>query len=223
METCGAAAQYESRLSLQLAHVAAELKAAQAVCQPDHLLADIATVEIAVGEPNSLFTPIKPIPSEEPAPAPPPVAAAPAAKAPAKGAAAKGPAGAAAKGPAPKGAAAAAAAAADQAPPVGAPETGRALELLGSQVHQYYAWREAAKVMGLPAEPISQDDLAGFRALLQDAPQVCSRQAFVSAMPALRHWASFGVCSSPEALVSYTAVMKHSAAGCARLCQLAHV
>lgn len=165
------------------------------MCQPDHLLADIATVEIAVGEANSLFTPIKPIPSEEPAPALPPAAAAPAAKAPAKGAAAKGPAGAAAKGPAPKGAAAAAAAAAaDQAPPVGAPETGRALELVGLQVHQYYAWREAAKVMGLPAEPVSQDDLAGFRALLQDAPQVCLRQGFVSTMPALRHLASLGVC-----------------------------
>ncbi|DBA96914.1 hypothetical protein WJX82_005465 [Trebouxia sp. C0006] len=144
----------------------AELKAAQATCQPDHPLADIAIVEVALGEANSLFTPIKPPPSEEPDPAPA-VAPAPAAKAPAKGAAAKGPAGAAAKGPA-KGAAAAAA---DQAPPLGAPELGRALELLGFQVQQYYAWREGAKVMHLPEEPISQDDLAGFKAMLQDAPQ----------------------------------------------------
>ncbi|KAL0038853.1 hypothetical protein WJX79_010718 [Trebouxia sp. C0005] len=106
----------------------AELKAAQAACQPDHPLADIAIVEVDLGEANSLFTPIKPTPSEEPAPAPA-VTAAPAAKAPAKGAAAKGPAGAAAKGPA-KGAAAAAA---DQPPPLGAPELGRALELLGVQ------------------------------------------------------------------------------------------
>ena len=153
-------------------HNPAELKAAQATCQPDHPLADIAIVEVALGEANSLFTPIKPPPSEEPDPAPA-VAPAPAAKAPAKGAAAKGPAGAAAKGPA-KGAAAAAA---DQAPPLGAPELGRALELLGFQVQQYYAWREGAKVMHLPEEPISQDDLAGFKAMLQDAPQVC-HQAF---------------------------------------------
>ena len=121
-----------------------------------------------MGEDNSLFTPIKPTSSEEPAPAPA-VAAAPAAKAPAKGAVAKGPAGAAAKAPA-KGAAAAAA---DQPPPLGAPELGRALELLGSQVQQYYGWREGAKVMCLPEEPISQDNLAGFKAMLQDAPQVC--------------------------------------------------
>ena len=155
-------------------HNPAELKAAQATCQPDHPLADIAIVEVALGEANSLFTPIKPPPSEEPDPAPA-VAPAPAAKAPAKGAAAKGPAGAAAKGPA-KGAAAAAA---DQAPPLGAPELGRALELLGSQVQQYYGWSEGAKVMHLPEEPISQDDLAGFKAMLQDAPQVC-HQAFCS-------------------------------------------
>ncbi len=148
-------------------HIVAELKAAQAACQPDHPLADIAIVEVALGEANSLFTPIKPPPSEEPAPAPA-VAAAPAAKAPAKGAAAKGPAGAAAKAPA-KGAAAAAA---DQPPPLGAPELGRALELLGVQVQQYYGWREGAKVMHLPEEPISQDNLAGFKAILQDAPQV---------------------------------------------------
>ena len=156
-------------------HIVAELKAAQAACQPDHPLADIAIVEVALGEANSLFTPIKPPPSEEPAPAPAAVTAAPAAKAPAKGAAAKAPAGAAVKGPA-KGAAAAAA---DQPPPLGAPELGRALELLGSQVQQYYGWREGAKVMHLPEEPISQDNLAGFKAMLQDAPQVC-HQAFSS-------------------------------------------
>ncbi|DBB00331.1 TPA: Sperm-associated antigen 17 [Trebouxia sp. C0004] len=144
----------------------AELKAAQAACQPDHPLADIAIVEVALGEANSLFTPIQPPPSEEPIAAAA-VTAAPAAKAPAKGAAAKGPAGAAAKGPA-KGAAAAAA---DQAPPLGAPELGRALELLGSQVQQYYGWREGAKVMHLPEDLLSQDDLAGFKAILQDAPQ----------------------------------------------------
>ncbi len=149
-------------------HTVAELKAAQATCQPDHPLADIAIVEIALGEANSLFTPIKQPPSEEPAPAPA-IVAAPAAKAPAKGAAAKASAGAAAKGPA-KGAAAAAA---DQAPPLGAPELGRALELLGSQVQQYYGWREGAQVMHLPEQPISQDNLAGFKAMLQDAPQVC--------------------------------------------------
>jgi len=96
------------------------------------------------------------------------VAAAPAAKAPAKGAAAKAP---ATKAPA-KGAAAAAAAAADQPPPLGAPEMGRALELLGSQVQQYCAWREGAKVMDLAYEPMNPDDLAGFKAILSDAPQV---------------------------------------------------
>ena len=144
------------------------MKGAQATCQPDQPLADIAIVEVALGEANSLFTPITPPASEEPAPAPA-VAAAPAAKAPAKGAAAKGSAGAAAKGPA-KGAAAAAA---DQPPPLGAPELGRALEVLGVQVQQYYGWREGAKVMHLPEEPTSQDNLAGFKAMLQDAPQVC--------------------------------------------------
>ena len=115
-----------------------------------------------------MFTPIKPPLSEDPAPPEAPVAAPPPAKAPAKGAAAKAPTAAAAKGPA-KGAAATA----DQAPPLGAPELGRALQLLGAQVHKYYAWREKATVHGLPAEPVTEDDLAGYRSLLSDISEVC--------------------------------------------------
>ena len=145
---------------------AAELQALQASCQPNHPLADIAVVEIRLGEANSLFKPVTQPVCEDQAVPPAPVAAAPAAKAPAKGAAAKGPAG---KGHAGK---AAAVAAADQPPPLGASEMGRALELVGSQVQAYYAWREAAKVMDLPEEPLTPDQLAGFRALMQDAPQV---------------------------------------------------
>lgn len=156
--------------------VTAELQAAQASCQPNHPLADIAIVTISLGEPNSLFTPIKPPPSEEAIPQPAAVPAAPAAKAPAKAPAAKAPAG---KAPAGKGAAAAAAAAADQEPPMGAPELGRALELLGSQVQDYYGWREGAAVRDLPDEPLTADDLTVFKAVLQDAPKVSEAiQAF---------------------------------------------
>ena len=147
----------------------AEILKAQAACQPIDPLADIAIVEIQLGEYNSMFTPIKPPPSEDPAPPEAPAAAPPPAKASAKGAAAKAPAAAAAKGPA-KGAAAAAAV--DQGPPLGAPELGRALELLGAQVHEYYAWREQATVHSLPAEAVNKDDLAGYRSLLSDIPEV---------------------------------------------------
>lgn len=136
---------------------------AQAACQPIDALADIAIIVIQLGEENTMFTPIKPPPSEDATPLPVPVAAPPSAKAPAKGAPAK----AAAKGPTK-----AAVAAADQPPPVGAPELGRALELLGAQVLKYYAWREGATVHALPAEPITEDDLAGYRSLLSDLPQV---------------------------------------------------
>lgn len=144
--------------------------AGQAGCQPTHPLAEVALVQIQLGEENSLFTPIKPPPSEDPNPPQTPVAALPPAKAPAKGPPAKAPAAAAAKGPT-KGAAAAAAAV-DQAPPVGAPEMGRALELLGAQVQEYCAWREGATVHELPAEPFNSDDLAGFRSMLDGLPQV---------------------------------------------------
>ena len=116
-----------------------------------------------------MFAPIKPPPSEDAAPQEAPVAAPTPAKASAKGAAAKAPAAAAAKGPA-KGAAAAV----DQAPPLGAPELGRAVELLGAQVHKYYTWREAATVHGLLPEAVTKDDLAGYRSLLSDIPQVCA-------------------------------------------------
>lgn len=119
-----------------------------------------------------MFTPIKPPPAEDPTPPEAPVAAPPPAKAPPKGAAAKAPvaaAAAAAKGPA-KGAAAAAV---DQAPPLGALELGWALELLGAQVHNYYAWRDGATLYGLPAEPVTADNLAGYRSLLSGTPPVC--------------------------------------------------
>lgn len=116
-----------------------------------------------------MFTPIEPAPSEAPAHPDAPVAAPPPAKASAKGAAAKDPAAAAAKGPAKGGAAGAAV---DQPPPLGAPEMGRALELLGAQVHKYYAWREKATVHDLPAEAVTEDDLAGYRSLLSDIPEV---------------------------------------------------
>lgn len=117
-----------------------------------------------------MFAPIKPPPADDPAPQEAPVAAPTPAKGSAKGAAAKAPAAAAAKGPA-KGAAAAV----DQAPPLGAPEVGRALELLGAQVHKYYAWREAATVHGLLPGAVTEDDLAGYRSLLSNIPQVCAR------------------------------------------------
>ena len=153
-----------------------EMMTSQAGCQPIDPLADIAIVQVQLGEENSMFTPIKPPPSEDTTPPPAPVAAPPPAKAPAKGAAAKAPAGAAAKGPA-KGAAAAA----DQTPPVGAPELGRALELLGAQVDKYYTWREGATVYGLPAEPaVTQDDLAAYRSLLSDIPQVPASCLYLS-------------------------------------------
>ena len=143
---------------------------AQAACQPIDPLSDIAIIGIQLGEANSMFAPIKPPPSEDAAPQEAPVAAPAPAKASAKGAAAKAPAAAAAKGPA-KGAAAAV----DQAPPLGAPELGRAVELLGAQVHKYYTWREAATVYGLLPEAVTKDDLAGYRSLLSDIPQVCAR------------------------------------------------
>lgn len=150
----------------------AEILTAQAACQPIDPLAGVAIVEIQLGEENSMFTLIKPPPSEDPTPSEVPASAPPPAKAPAKGAAAKAPAAAAAaKGPA-KGAAAAAA---DQPPPVGAPELGRALELLGAQVHNYYAWREGATLYGLPAEPVTEDDLASYRSLLSGTPPVYTR------------------------------------------------
>ena len=136
---------------------------AQAACQADDALADIAIVEIQLGEENSMFTPIKPPHSEDATPPPAPVAAPPPAKAPAKGAPAKA---------AAKGSAKSAVVAADQPPPVGAPELGRALELLGAQVHKYCAWREGATVHALQAEPVTEDDLAGYRSFLSDIPQV---------------------------------------------------
>ena len=148
-------------------HACAEVVAAQAACQPNDPLASIALVEIQLGEQNSLFAPITPPPSEDPTPSPAPVAAPPPAKAPAKGQPAKAPAASAAKGPA-KGSVAAA----DQSPPVGAPELGRALELLGPQVQAYHEWREAATVYDLPAEPLISDDIAGFRSILSGIPQV---------------------------------------------------
>lgn len=153
----------------------AEIVTAQAACQPIDALADIAVVEIQLGEENSMFTPIKPPPFEDATPPPVPVAAPPPAKAPAKGAPAK----AAAKGPA-KGAVAAA----DQPPSAGAPELGRALELLGAQVLKYYAWREGATVYALQPEPVTQDDLAGYRSLLSDLPQV-SQPNLSSSQPLL--------------------------------------
>ena len=143
----------------------AEILKAQAVCQPIDPLADIALVEIQLGEDSSMFTPIKPPSSEDPAPHEAPVAAPPPAKASAKGAAAA----AAAKVPA-KGVAAAV----DQGPPLGGPELGRALELLGAQVHKYHAWREKATVHGLLAAAVTEDDLAAYRSLLTDIPQVCA-------------------------------------------------
>lgn len=161
----------------------AEIVTAQAACQPIDALADIAVVKIQLGEENSMFTPIKPPPSEDAPPPPAPAAAPPPAKAPAKGAPAKAPAATAAKGSS-KGAVAPAA---DQPPPVGAPELGRALELLGTQVQKYYAWREEAVVHGLQAEPVSEDDLAGYRSFLSDIPQV---SVHISFKPLLSHFAS---------------------------------
>ena len=143
--------------------------AAQASCQPSEPLASIALVHLQLREENSIFTPLKPPPSEEAAPTPAPVAAPTPAKAAAKGPPAKAPAASAAKGPA-KGAAAVA----DQLPPVGAPELGRALELIGAQVQEYYAWRESATVHDLPAEHSNSDDLAGFRSILSGMPEVRS-------------------------------------------------
>lgn len=145
----------------------AEIVAGQAACQPSDPLAGIALVEIQLGEENSLFAPITPTPSEAPTPQAAPVATPPPAKATAKGPPAKAPAAAAAKGLG-KGSAAAG----DESPPVGAPELGRALQLLGAQVQACHAWREGATVHDLPAEPLMSDDLAGFRSILSGVPQV---------------------------------------------------
>lgn len=144
------------------------MKAAQQQCDPTDPLADLALLQLNLGEPNPLFTPTKALQVEEPKPAADPAGAAAAAKGPAKAAAPKAP---AAKALA---AGKAAAAAVDQPPPVGAPELGRALELLGVQVQEYYAWREGATVVGLPSEKSSSDDLACLTARLNGTPQVCS-------------------------------------------------
>ena len=144
----------------------AELKTIQAGCQPNHPLADIAIVEVQLGDPNSLFIPL-PNPGEEPGPIPAPAAAPAPAKVPVKAPAVKAP---VAKGSGAKGAAAAAA---DQSPPVGAPDLGRALELLAAQVQEYCSWRERTKVLELPAVQLVDDDMAEFKAILQDTPQVC--------------------------------------------------
>lgn len=150
-------------------HVCAELRATQQQCDPTNPLADLAILELNVGEPNSLFTPIKTPQIEDPKPAADPAAAA--AKGSAKAPAAKGP---PAKAPA---AAKAAAAAVEQAPAAGAPELGRALELLGLQVQEYYSWREGATVIGLPAEQTNSDDLACLTAALNGTVQVSAAYA----------------------------------------------
>ena len=144
----------------------AELRAAQHQCDPTDPLADLAILELNLGEPNSLFAPTKLPAMEEAKPGVDPGGAAAPAKGSAKAPAAKAP---AAKTPA---AGKAAAAAADQAPPTGAPELGRALELLGLQVQEYYTWREGATVIGLPVEKVSPDDVACVAASLNTTCQV---------------------------------------------------